>query len=367
MPQAVVEAMVEASRVFVSVDGLLEKAGKRIAQLTGNEAAYVTSGAAAGLAIAAAACMAGADAAKALQLPDISGLKDEFIMLRCHRIHYDQAIRLAGGRIVDVGFADWSTPSQIEVALSDRTAGILYTAKAETVTGSLPLSEVIRVASGANVPVIVDAADELPPCSNLCRFTNAGVDLAIFSGGKDIRGPQASGLVLGRRDLIEACSCHANPRHGIGRPMKAGKEEIVGLVKAVELYVQQDFEAEMNVWKERADYFRESLQGIPHIWVYTERAPIPGEPGSFRLPAAYVDIDEEGLGKAKDLVVKELLAGDPAIAVGQTSTGIVLRSQMLQSGEEKLVAHRVKEVLLVKSWGRSSVLGGSHCSRYGTH
>jgi len=345
MPPEVVEAMAEAGKAFVDMDELLEKAGERIAEITGAEAAFVTSGAAAGLATAAAACMAGADPVKAKQLPDTTGMKNEIVMLRCHRIHYDQAIRVAGARVVDVGFADWSSVEDIEPFITENTAAILYVAKAEGVRGSVPLKAMIGLAKARGIPVIIDAADELPPVSNLLKFTDMGADLVLFSGGKDIRASQASGLVLGKKALIKACAVNGSPNYGIGRAMKITKEVVVGLVKAVELYVQQDFEAETKAWERQRDYLVEKLSGLPHVSVSATGTIHPGAPGSFCLPAAYVELDEKGLGMTKDEVVRKLREGEPGIAVGQSPAGIVLRAHMLEPGEEKIVAARLIDIL----------------------
>jgi L-seryl-tRNA(Ser) seleniumtransferase len=344
MPSEVVEAMAEASRAFVDIDELLEKAGERIAEIMGVEAAFVTSGAAAGLAVATAACMAGDDRVKAMQLPDTTGMKNEVIILRSHRIHYDQAIRVAGGRFVEVGFTDGTSADYLKAAITDKTAAIAYVAKREPASGSVPLEQVIELAHAADVPVIVDAADELPPVSNLHRFTDKGADLATFSGGKDIRGPQSSGLVLGRKDLIRACAVHACPNYGIGRAMKVGKEEIVGLVKAVELYVKQDFDEEMRIWEQQREYFVRELSSLPYVDVGVHKA-LPGEPGSFHLPAAYVNVNEEKLGMTKKEVIQQLKAGDTEIVVGESSKGIVLRAHMLKEGEERIIASRLKDIL----------------------
>ena len=344
MPSEVLAAMAEASRAFVSIDRLLQKAGEHIAELIGVEAGFITSGAAAGLAVATAACMAGEDPTRAVQLPDTTGLRDEVIMLRSHRIQYDQVIRVAGARVVDVGFTDFTPRDHLQAAITDRTAAVVYVAKREPVSGSLPLEQVVDAAHGADVPVIVDAADELPPVSNLRSFLDRGADLAVFSGGKDISGPQSSGLVLGRRDFIRACAVHACPNHGIGRAMKAGKEEIAGLLKAVELYVEQDFDEEMKHWEEQRDYLVSELSHLPDVRVGVYKA-LPGEPGSFYLPAAHVALDEEELGTTQEEVVQELWAGNPAIAVDSRPTGIVLHAQMLKQGEEKAIVSQLRRIL----------------------
>jgi len=345
MPPEVVEAMRQAAQVFVDLDELLARAGEKIARLTGAEAALVTSGAAAGLAVCAAACMAGPDPLRAKQLPEVKEMKDEIIMLRVHRIHYDQAIRIAGARIVDVGFMDWSTVDDVEAAISDRTAGIFYVAKAEPLAGSVPLRQVVELAHRYGLPVVVDAADELPPPSNLHRFLDEGADAVIFSGGKDLRGPQSSGLILGRRSFVEACTYHTCPRYGIGRPMKVGKEEIVGLVKAVELYVRQDFNARLRFMQEAVDFFIEELSGLPKVRAQRYQ-PVPGDPGSFRLPAAHVEFDQAALRMTPREVADALLQGKPRVAVGTSSTGIVLRPQMLDPSQLPVVVERVRAILV---------------------
>lgn len=348
MPPEVLEAMSEAANAFVDLDELLEKAGERIAEITGAEAAFITSGAAAGLAIATAACMAGTDPVKIARLPDTNGMKNEVIILKCHRFRYDQAIRQAGARLVEVGLADRSSPDEIEAAITEKTAAIAYLAESEGIRGSIPLKQMIGIAKAVGVPIIVDAAAELPPVSNLHKFTDMGADLVIFSGGKDIRGPQDSGLILGRKDLIRACALNSNPNYSIGRPMKASKEVIAGLIKALELYIKQDFNAEMETWESQVRYFVESLSGIPHISV---RRGFPTEPGiqPTCIPRAYVDLDEDGLGMTRDKLVEQLRAGDPGIAVGESPTGIVLNPQMLNEGEEEIVVSKLRDILVGKA------------------
>lgn len=345
MPSEVMDAVAEANRAFVDIEELQRKAGERIAQLLGVEAALVTAGAAAGLALAAAACMAGADPFKARQLPDTTGMKDEIVILRCHRIHYDQAVRLAGARFVEVGYADWSTLEDVQPFVHDQTAAILYVAKAETVAGSVPLAEIIALGHSRNVPVIVDAADELPPMTNLRRFVAMGADLVLFSGGKDLRGPQASGLIVGKKALVEACAVHNCPNYGVGRPMKVAKETIIGLLKAIELYLQQDFDAEMRAWERKRDYLVEQLSTLSHVRVSPHQPIAPGSPASYYLPAVYITIDERRLGLTVDQVIDQLREGEPGIVVDRSETGIVLRIQMMQDGEEMLVAKRLKEIL----------------------
>ncbi len=347
MPPEVVRAMGEAAQAFVDIDELLDKAGCRIAQLVGVPAAFVTGGAAAALAVSAAACMAGADPVKAMQLPDTRGLKDEIIMLRVHRIHYDQALRVAGARIVDAGFTDWSSVGDLEAVLTERTAGVLYVAKSESMAGSIPLHDVLAFARRHEVPVVVDAADELPPASNLHRFVAEGADAALYSGGKDLRGPQSSGLIVGTKDFVEACRVHACPHYGVGRPMKAGKEEIAGLVKAVERYVQGDTDAYVRCLRQAVAYFREAFASLPHVHVDADPTPIPGEPGSYRLPSLQLKVDGGALSITGAELARRLFECDPRIVVGVAPSGIVLRPQMLEEHELPIVVARVREALTV--------------------
>jgi L-seryl-tRNA(Ser) seleniumtransferase len=344
MPPEVLEAMCEAAQAYVDIDELLRKAGERIAKLIGVEAAFITSGAAAGLAVATAACIAGTDPVKVARLPDTSGMKNEIIILKCHRFRYDQAVRLTGAKLVEVGLADRTLPEELEAAINERTAAIIYLAEAEHVRGSLPLVMVCNIAKKHNVPVIVDAAAELPPIDNLRRFLEVGADLVIFSGGKDIRGPQSSGLILGKKSLIEACAANSCPNHSIGRPMKVDKETIVGLLKAVEIYVQQDFKGRMQRWEEIVQYFVTELDGLKGIKAWRG---FPTEPGiqPTCIPRAYIEISEEELGISIPEIQARLREGDPGIVVGTFEKGLVLNPQMLEDGEEKIVVGRLKEIL----------------------
>lgn len=345
MQPEVIQAMAEANRAFVNINELQAKAGARIAQLLGVEAALVSAGAAAGMAVAAAACMAGAYPAKAKQLPDTRGLKNEVVILRRHRIHYDQAIRVSGARLVDTGFGDGSAIEDVASFVGEQTAAILYVAKFEHAGGSVPLKEIGALGQERGVPVIVDAADELPPLSNARRFLEMGADLVIFSGGKDIQGPQASGLILGKKELIEACVANNCPNYGIGRPMKVSKETIAGLTKAVELYVQQDFEAEWKAWEAQRDHVVDQLDGLPGVRACRTKPLFPGLPRSCYLPAAYIDLDEGELCLTAGEVARQLHDGEPCIVVGQYPSGLVLRMHMVQEGEEKLLAARLLEIL----------------------
>jgi L-seryl-tRNA(Ser) seleniumtransferase len=235
MPKPVMDAMAAGTEAFVDLVELQRRAGERIAELTSNEACYICSGAAAGIAIAEAACITKGDPAKVAQLPHFDGPPAEIIIHRSQRNGYDHAARQTGARLVEIGMAHSTQRWELEAAISPRTACVLYFAGDHYATGALPLSDVVEIAHGRGVPVLVDAAAQIPPISALWLYTRElGADIAIFSGGKGLRGPQSSGLVLGKREIVEACYPNGSPNQSVGRPMKVGKEESLGILAAIE-------------------------------------------------------------------------------------------------------------------------------------
>jgi L-seryl-tRNA(Ser) seleniumtransferase len=293
MPNQVVEAMVAASRSLVEIESLQAKASEIIAELTGAEAGLVTTGAAAGLTLAAAACMTGLDVAKMDKLPDTKDMKNEFVIARHQRNAYDHAIRAAGAKLIDAGLDEAGVgvgvrtvePWEIESALTENSAGIVYFAKPQ----SKPcLEDLVKIGKEHSVPVIVDAAAELPPATNLRKFVSLGADAVVFSGGKAIRGPQSSGILCGKRDLIAGAALQmldmdvsfetwnppsnfidkskliGIPRHGIGRGFKVGKEEIVGLITALRLYAETN-QVETNQYERIVINLSQALEKVPGV------------------------------------------------------------------------------------------------------
>jgi len=345
MDPAVVAAMAAAAKSFVDLNQLLAKAGRHVAGLLGVEAAYITSGAAAGLTLATAACITGADPAKIRQLPDLGAIaKNEVLIQKSHRNGFDHAVRQVGVKIVEFGLINETYAWEMQAAISEKTAAVVHFPEFEH-HRNLPLPEVIAIAQKNEIPVIVDAAAELPPAENLSRFFHMGADLTIFSGGKDIGGPQSSGLIVGRRDLIACCALNANPNYSIGRAMKAGKEEIAGLVKALELYLQQDFAAEEQRWEDMVAFMVTSLADVPGLYA---RRVSPSEPGVQPnwIPRMYLDWDKKVIALDREEVKSRLLQADPGIVVGTTSTGLFVNPQTLAAGQEKIVARRLREVLV---------------------
>ncbi|MDE2823828.1 MAG: aminotransferase class V-fold PLP-dependent enzyme [Chloroflexota bacterium] len=350
MRPEVVEAMAEASRSYVRLPELLEKAGQRVAELAGVEAAYITAGAAAGVTLSVAACMTGKDNAKVHRLPNTKGMKDEVIIQVMQRNYYELMIRLAGAKLVEIGLANATEDYHLESAINERTTAIVHFV-AYSPPSDLPIEQVIEIGHKHGVPVIVDAAAEFPPFSALRRWADMGADLTIFSGGKGIRGPQSTGLILGRKDLIEACTMNASPNHGVGRPPKVGKEEIAGVVTALELFSIEEFErAEAQSYEDRARYMAEAISRIPNVQGYMEAAPPTSAPGPGGAapegtPLAYVEWDENIIGKTKEQVVEELGTGDPAVLVSASAKGIVIVPHTMQPGEEQVISKRVADVL----------------------
>jgi L-seryl-tRNA(Ser) seleniumtransferase len=268
-------------------------------------------------------------------------------MLKAHRFGFDQAVRQAGAKIVEVGLPD--LPGQLEAALGDHSAAFLYLAEAQDVRGSLPLQDVVRIVHQRSLPVIVDAAAELPPLANFRHYLEQGADLVLFSGGKDIRGPQSSGLILGRKDLIEACACNNCPNYSAGRPMKIDKESICGLVRAVELYVRQDFAAEMRGWEKMVALFVQRLSGLPGV---RARRSFPSPPGiqPASIPRAYVEIDPSQTGLTAAQLCQRLRDGEPGIEVQLDGSSLVLNPQLLSLAEARLIAGRLAAALRSARW-----------------
>jgi L-seryl-tRNA(Ser) seleniumtransferase len=344
MPDVVTRAMVEASTAFVDMYELQGSVSRRIAALTRNEAALVVSGASAGLLVSALATMTGQDLnAVASLLEHGAGRmrRNRFVMHRSQRISYDNVIRLAGGKIVEIGNALQTFAWELEAAITDRTAAVVYVAGAHLEAAALPLSTVTAMAGARGVPVIVDAAAQLPPRENLWRFSEQGADLVLFSGGKELRGPQSSGLILGRADWVEACRLHAAPLQRFGRPAKVGKEEMVGLAVAIEWWLEQDLDAISRRIEDATAHWVADLSSIPGV---TARRDYPGQAGR-PFPRAWVEWHPGTAPSARD-VATSLRHGDPSIDVAVAGEyGLWLSAELLDDDAVDIVAKRVRLLL----------------------
>src|SRR5438477_4884290 len=289
----------EASEYFVNMFELQHGASRRLAELTGAEAGMVTSGAAGALASATAACMAGSDPKYIWQLPDTTGLKNEVIMMG-GRSAFDNAIRLTGAKLVLA-----ETPQDLANLINSNTA-MIYTTHL-----GCDLQTENAVAKKYNIPMLLDDAAGIPPIANIKLYAQMGLDMYTFSGGKGLRGPQCSGLLLGRKDLIEAAMLNTSPWEGaICRAMKVGKEEIIGLLTAVETWLKTDFDALNREWNARVERIAKLVKTVSGVETDIS---IPKD--GNRYPTLYISWDEEKWGFTVRDCVQKLRAGDPVIEV----------------------------------------------------
>jgi L-seryl-tRNA(Ser) seleniumtransferase len=335
MPLEVIHAMEEASRFFIPLPELEKKVGARIAELLQAPAAMVTCGAASAITVGTAACLSLGDPAKLRQLPNREGIRFEVIQQKSHRSGYEHQMELCGARIVTV-----ETRQELESAISDKTGMMFFLNKAEP-DGLIKSDEFIQIAKKRGVPTMNDAASDATPKENLWKYTKQGFDLVIFSGGKALRGPQATGLLLGRKDLVEASLPAMSPFGGIGRGMKVGKEEMCGLLAAVERYLKVDHEAEWRTLEERVTSIRAALKGIRGLQTDRHVPVIANE-----VPHVLVRWDESARGISAQQVTEKLLAGDPPIHIQQPGKGELLISVWMMRGDEhKITGARLREVL----------------------
>jgi L-seryl-tRNA(Ser) seleniumtransferase len=342
-----IDAMREAAQTLVNIDELNEAAGAAIARMLGAEATLVTAGSAAGLVLQAAACITGDDPALIARLPDVSGLRHEFVIQRAHRFSYDQCFRVPGGVLIEIGLARRTLPHELESAIGPRTAGVVYLVSPFTSPpGILPFEDVCRIAHARGVPVLVDAASMIPPRDNLFRFLRGGADLVIYSGGKGIRGPQSTGILAGRRDLIRAATLNASPNQAIGRAAKTSKEEIIGVLTALELFLAEDEKAEMEAYRKVCASIVDALGDVPGV-----RAVVEQDGVNRVLPTAVIYFEPSWTGPSGRAVQLALAAGDPHIYVQQGPhqggyfDEIAIDPINLQPGDETIVARRLREEL----------------------
>jgi len=328
------EASHQAAAYAVDIDELMEKVGARIAELMGCEGAIVTSGAAAALAQATAACIAGTDPELMQQLPDLTGLKDEVIVPRASRNVYDHAFRAFGMRMVQV-----DTVGAFQAALGPHTAMVAFLGSSDG-QGALRLEDMVAAARKAGVPVIVDAAAEIPRRPN--PYLTRGADLVAYSGGKSLRGPQCAGLLLGRKDLVWAAFMNGAPHHAVGRMMKVGKEEIMGMLAAVEVLMSRGIDHDLQQWKSWLQEIGEIVSKVPGV-----RTQMQDPAGASPYPTMIIEWNPEQVGITAGEVYDQLLAGEPRIMSHATGDGYSFRVRppAIRSGEQAAAGRRIAEVL----------------------
>jgi len=343
MPPEVMEAINYASEHYVMLDELHDKVGERIAKLVRAEAAMVTSGAASALTLGTAAVLTGMDRQKMVELPDLATMKSEVIMQKSHRFGYDHAIRNCGVRIVEV-----ETRDELERAVNEKTAMMAFYNNNNSV-GQIRDAEFVQLGKKHNIPTFNDAAADVPPVENLWKYTSMGFDLVTFSGGKGIRGPQSAGLLIGRKDLIAAARLNAPPNgNTIGRGLKVNKEEMLGMLAALELYVEKDHQRENREFEKRADAIRKSAEEVRGV-----KAEVFVPEVANHVPTVRVSWDAAEKGLTPSAVVTAMRDGEPSIAIrserDSQGDALIIGVWMMRSGEEKVVARRLKQVLEKKA------------------
>jgi D-glucosaminate-6-phosphate ammonia-lyase len=341
LPQ-VKQAMAEASRHFVNLDELMEAVGRRIAELTKAEWGIVTAGCAAAIAHATAACIAGSDPEKMQRLPKLDGLKSEVVMPRYARNVYDHAARMVGATVVEA-----ETAAEFEQALGPKTAMVLIMSSPAAEKGPLSIENASRIARAHNIPLLVDAAAENLTIPNI--HLSHGATMVAYSGGKCLRGPQAAGLLLGPKDLLQAAWLNSAPHHAFGRALKAGKEEIMGMLAALEMWVHRDHDAEWKQWEGWLETIRLQVTRVPGVTTEI----VQPEDLSNHAPQLRVNWDGAKVGITGSEVSKMLDRGTPRIVVAggrgerpkNMQSSVTVMPYMMNAGEAAVVARALHEAL----------------------
>lgn len=336
MRPEVVKAIASMSKTFVRLTELHDAVGKRIAELLGCEAAMVPSGAAAALTVGTAACITSKDPALIQRIPDTAGMKNEVLVQKTHRFPYDHMVRNCGVRLVEV-----ETREELERSIHDRTAALLFLNKAEP-QGRIKMEEFVQIGKKHGVPTFNDAAADVPPLENLKRPIRLGFDLIAISGGKGIRGPQSAGLLLGRKDLIEAARLNTLPHSDtMGRSCKVNKEELVGMMVAVESFLKEDHASLYREWDRRVRTISEQLSSIPGVRLEPYTPEIANQ-----VPHLRVEWDSSKIALSSEAVMQRLRDEEPSIElVPGPERGIEISAWTLQPGEAEIVARRIREIL----------------------
>jgi L-seryl-tRNA(Ser) seleniumtransferase len=340
MPPEVFAAMQVASRKYVPLMDLHDAVGNRLAELLHCQAALVTAGCASAMSLGTAACVAGDNPERIRRLPDTRGMKDEVLIQRTHRVSYDHAVRNVGVRLIEV-----ETREELERAIHGRTAMLFFLNTADR-KGQIHHEEFVEIGKKHNVPTMIDAAADLPPVANLWRFTKMGFDLVAFSGGKGLRGPQSAGLLLGRKNLIDAAKLNNNPHaDSLCRTNKVNKEEVVGMLVAVEWFLKQDHVAIWKEWEERCRRIAKALKSVKGVQTETFVPEIANA-----VPHLRVTWDYQGRGLSPSEMAERLRQGDPSIEVRPDAKECLeLGVWMMEPGDDRIVGDRIREVLLSNS------------------
>jgi L-seryl-tRNA(Ser) seleniumtransferase len=339
----VLEAMALANRYFADMEELQQRSGVLIAEMIGAEAALVTSGCAAAITLGVTACMAGSDLEKIGRLPDTAGLKNEILIQKVQRYKYDRCLTLFGARMIEVGDERGTTAAQLEAAITDRTAAVHFFAPGDRV-GVLPFETVAAIAKKRGLRILVDAAAIVYPPARMRAYLDQGADLACF-GAKYIGAPNSSGILAGRKDLVEAAflqsfvGFESSASRSVGRPMKLDRQEIVAVVVALRDWISMDHEQRLAEHQRRAQVVMQGLEGIPHVTAEWS----PDEGGLAH--GVMVSLDEAALGKTGDQIREALRTGSPSIWTRGSGSSVRVNVAHLVGGEEEIVVARLRELL----------------------
>ena len=344
----VLAAIDEANQQFVEMEELLEKSGEAAAELLDTDAAMITSGCFAALVLGAASIMTNKDPSKIARLPDTTGMRNEFLLQKKMRYHYDRCISVAGGKLVEVGDVDGTTADELEAAIGPNTAAIFYFAKVEDDEGILTIPEVLDIAKRNNLPVLIDAAAEIYPLERMTGVAKSGADLVCFSA-KYFGSTHSSGILTGRKDLVEAASLNnfvayeaagtESYGNAFGRGYKIDRQEIIATVVALREWMTMNHEDRFASQERRIQTIESSLKGLPNVTteqIWEKQGPW------MRLR---ITVDESALGKTAESIQEELRRGDPCIWVGVAQEPLTIAVHNLMEGEDQVVAERLREVL----------------------
>jgi D-glucosaminate-6-phosphate ammonia-lyase len=335
MPREVMDAINYASEHYVMLDELHDRVGERIASLVKSEAAMVTSGAASALTLGTAAVLTGSDRQKIVDLPNLAGMKSEVIVQKSHRFGYDHAVRNCGVQLVEV-----ETRDDLERAVNEKTAMMLFY-NANNFVGQIKDAEFAQLGKKHGIATFNDCAADVPPVENLWKYTQMGFDLVTFSGGKGIRGPQSAGLLLGRKDLIAAARLNGPPNsNSIGRGLKVNKEEMLGMLAAIEVYLKKDHDRERAEFDKRAEVIRKAAAAVPGV---TAEVFVPEV--ANHVPHLRVSWDATSRPITAAQVVQALREGEPSIGTRSEGDALVIGVWMMRPGDETIVARRLRQVL----------------------
>jgi uncharacterized pyridoxal phosphate-dependent enzyme len=336
MHDEVIDAIMATSKAFVLIDEAQDKVGEKIAAICHAEAATVTAGCYSALVLGTAGVLTGMDLKKVAQLPNVDGLKSEILVQKTHNEGYVHALKVTGASIVEV-----ETPEDVEKAVNDKT-GMMWFLNYAAPNGKISHEEWVALGKKHNIPTMIDMAADVPPVENLWKFNDMGFDLVCISGGKDLRGPQSAGILMGKKNLVAAARLHAPPRAGnIGRGMKVNKEEIIGMYAAIKKFISIDHEKEFKIWQDQIAMIENAAKKVKGV-ITTVTVPEIAN----HTPTLNLDWDRNLIKMTRDEFQEKLRNGDPSIEViGGKGDSVNITAWMLKPGEEKIVARRVQEVL----------------------